>query len=101
VLAQSHPFGAGSRFLRSLCSAQSRKRVPGFETNTKFKIQIFKTKSTDLKDSKSRFGHLDFCHSILPFDFAQGGESFGITQDRELVERQVEPFRASDFEFRY
>ena len=33
------------------------------------------------------FGHCDFEHSDLPFDFAQGGEL-------------VEPFRASCFEFR-
>jgi hypothetical protein len=32
-------------------------------------------------------GHLDFGHSILPFDFAQGGEL-------------VEPFRVSDFVLR-
>jgi hypothetical protein len=28
----------------------------------------------------------------LPFDVAQGGESFGFAQDREPVERLVEPF---------
>jgi hypothetical protein len=28
----------------------------------------------------------------LPFDFAQGGESFDFAQDREPVERLVEPF---------
>jgi hypothetical protein len=28
----------------------------------------------------------------LPFDVAQGGESFGFAQDREPVERPVEPF---------
>jgi len=28
----------------------------------------------------------------LPFDFAQGGESFDVAQDREPVERPVEPF---------
>jgi len=32
-------------------------------------------------------GHLD-----LPFDFAQGGESFDVAQNREPVERLVEPF---------
>ena len=30
----------------------------------------------------------------LPFDLAQGGESFDFAQDRESVERLVEPFRA-------
>jgi len=29
---------------------------------------------------------------ILPFDWAQGGESFDSAQDREPVERLVEPF---------
>ena len=29
---------------------------------------------------------------ILPFDLAQGGESFDFDQDREPVERFVEPF---------
>jgi hypothetical protein len=28
----------------------------------------------------------------LPFDVAQGGESFDFAQDREPVERPVEPF---------
>ena len=28
----------------------------------------------------------------LAFDVAQGGESFDFAQDRELVERPVEPF---------
>jgi hypothetical protein len=31
-------------------------------------------------------------HWILPFDLAQGGESFDFAQDREPVERLVEPF---------
>ena len=35
----------------------------------------------------SNFGHCD-----LPFDLAQGGESFDSAQDREPVERLVEPF---------
>ncbi len=33
-----------------------------------------------------------FGHWILPFDVAQGGESFDFAQDREPVERLVEPF---------
>ena len=28
----------------------------------------------------------------LPFDVAQGGQSFDVAQDREPVERPVEPF---------
>jgi hypothetical protein len=35
---------------------------------------------------------LDFGHWCLPFDLAQGGESFDFAQDREPVERLVEPF---------
>jgi len=29
----------------------------------------------------------------LPFDVAQGGESFDVTQDPEVLEGPVEPFR--------
>jgi hypothetical protein len=44
---------------------------------------------------------LNFGHCDLPFDWAQGGESFDLAQDREpvenpefveVVERPVEPF---------
>jgi len=34
-----------------------------------------------------RIGHCD-----LPFDLAQGGESFDFAQDRQPVERLVDPF---------
>jgi hypothetical protein len=34
---------------------------------------------------------LTILFSGFPFDFAQGGESFDLAQDRELVERPVEP----------
>ena len=34
----------------------------------------------------------NFGHCYLPFDLAQGGESFDSAQDREPVERLVEPF---------
>ena len=37
-------------------------------------------------------GILNFGHCGLPFDMAQGGESFDSAQDREPVERLVEPF---------
>ncbi len=50
--------------------------------------------------AQTGFGHLDFGPSILPFDLAQGGESFDSAQDRELVERLVEPFRVSNFVLR-
>ena len=43
----------------------------------------------------SPLGHLDFDHLNSPFDLAQGGESFDLAQDREPVERLVEPFRIS------
>ena len=42
-----------------------------------------------------RFEHYNFGDSNLPFDLAQGGESFDFAQDREPVERLVEPFRIS------
>jgi hypothetical protein len=42
--------------------------------------------------TKNRFGISNFGHCDLPFDLAQGGESFDIAQDRESVERLVEPF---------
>ena len=35
-------------------------------------------------------------HCYLPFDLAQGGESFDFAQDREPVERLVEPFDICD-----
>jgi hypothetical protein len=38
------------------------------------------------------FGSLKIGIWILPFDLAQGGESFDFAQDREPVERLVEPF---------
>ena len=43
-----------------------------------------------------RFGYLNFGHCNLPFDLAQGGESFDFAQDREPVERLVEPFDIGD-----
>ena len=46
------------------------------------------------------FGHLDFGNSNLPFDLAQGGESFDAAQNREPVERLVEPFRISNLVLR-
>jgi hypothetical protein len=42
---------------------------------------------------------LNFGHCDLPFDVAQGGESFDVAQDREPVERLVEPFVICDLEF--
>jgi len=50
----------------------------------------------NLKDLFPLFGILNFGHCDLPFDLAQvaqgGGESFDLAQDREPVERLVEPF---------
>jgi len=45
------------------------------------------------------FGILNFGHCDLPFDLAQGGESFDSAQDREPVERLVEPFGFCDLLF--
>jgi len=61
---------------------------------------MFKTRDEGLTSCFPGFGHLDFGNSDLPFDLAQGGESFDFAQDREPVERLVEPFRASNFGFR-
>ena len=45
------------------------------------------------KIKRQLFGILDFGHCDLTFDLAQGvGESFDFAQDREPVERLVEPF---------
>jgi hypothetical protein len=46
----------------------------------------------------NRLERLVLCFLDLSFDFAQDGESFDPAQDRELVERLVEPF--SNFGFR-
>jgi hypothetical protein len=43
--------------------------------------------------------HISYPHLDLPFDLAQGGDSFDSAQDREPVERLVEPFCASCFGF--
>jgi hypothetical protein len=40
---------------------------------------------------------LNFGFRDLPFELAQGGESFDSAQDREPVERLVEPFGISNF----
>jgi hypothetical protein len=53
------------------------------------------TRTLEVGSAQRGFGHLDFGYLILPFDLAQGGESFDFAQDREPVERQVEPFRVS------
>jgi hypothetical protein len=45
------------------------------------------------------FEILNFGHCDLPFDLAQGGESFDFAQDREPVERLVEPFDICDLQF--
>jgi len=42
---------------------------------------------------------LNFGYCDLPFDLAQGGGSFDFAQDREPVERLVEPFDICDLLF--
>jgi hypothetical protein len=49
--------------------------------------------------TQDRFGIWNFGHCDLPFDLAQGGESFDFAQDREPVERLVEPFDICDLLF--
>ena len=58
---------------------------------------MFKTKSINLQFVS--FGHSDIGNLTLPFGFAQGGESFDSAQDREPVERPVEPFGICDLLF--
>jgi hypothetical protein len=66
------------------------------------KIRMFKiqNKIGPTVSLTEHFGHLYLGYHGLPFDFAQGGESFDAAQDREPVERLVEPFRVSSFVFR-
>ena len=52
------------------------------------------TKTSKPEHDLHCFEHLKIMILDLPFDLAQGGESFDSAQDRELVERLVEPFRA-------
>jgi hypothetical protein len=63
-------------------------QIPNFkhQITNKSQIPISMTK-TQNRVRISNFGHCD-----LPFDLAQGGESFDSAQDREPVERLVEPF---------
>jgi hypothetical protein len=61
------------RFLISICN----------DSNSKFVSPFFKGGKGDF------FGIRIW---LLPFDWAQGGESFDFAQDREPVERLVEPF---------
>jgi hypothetical protein len=79
---------------------KSEIRISKSETNSKCKFSNDPNENLRTNFSLSRFGHLNFDHSDLPFDFAQGGESFDSAQDREPAERRVEPFRASDLGFR-
>jgi hypothetical protein len=59
------------------------------QITNKFQITIF--------NDQNRFRILNFGHCYLPFDLAQGGgESFDSAQDREPVERLVEPFDFCD-----
>jgi hypothetical protein len=52
----------------------------------------------EMYDQKPSLGnltsHISHHHWDLPFDLAQGGESFDFAQAREPGERPVEPFRA-------
>ena len=59
------------------------------------KIQITLTKELWVLFIWVCLGHWNIRYLNLPFDLAQGGESFDSAQDREPVERLVEPFRIS------
>ena len=69
--------------LQVLESMKSQTPSTKSQTNLKFQYQMTKTGLV----RRRRIGH---CY--LPFDLAQGGESFDFAQDREPVERLVEPF---------
>jgi hypothetical protein len=78
---------------QSAAPTKHEARNPKFETNFKFKCPMTKKRPF-------RFEDLNFGHWALPFDVAQGGESFDLAQDPEGLEGLVEPFRVSCFGFR-
>ena len=60
------------------------------QNTNKFQMTISNSQirsNTNCLVRRRRIGHCD-----LPFDLAQGGESFDSAQHREPVERLVEPF---------
>jgi len=63
----------------------------------KFQIKISKSQTKSKANCLVRRRRIDHCD--LPFDLAQGGESFDFAQDREPVERLVEPFGICYFLF--
>jgi hypothetical protein len=56
----------------------------------KFQITISKSQIRSNANCLVRLRRIDHCD--LPFGLDQGGESFDFAQDREPVERLVEPF---------
>jgi hypothetical protein len=66
-------------------------------SNSKHQITI--KSQISISYDQNRFGILNFGHCDLPFDLAQGGESFDSAQDREPAERLVEPFGICDLLF--
>ena len=71
----------------------TKSQTPNTKLQTNLKLQYSMTKTGLVR--RRRIGHCD-----LPFDLAQGGESFDLAQDREPVERHVkrlgEPFDILD-----
>ncbi len=63
----------------------------------KFQITISKSQIRSKANCLVRLRRIGRCD--LPFDLAQGGESFDSAQDREPVERLVEPFGICDLLF--
>jgi hypothetical protein len=76
----------------SKSEARNPKQILIFECS---KQRVINWVSSRLRRS---FGHWDSGHLVLPFDLAQGGGSFDLTQDREALERPLQPFRNSDFD---
>jgi len=67
-----------------------RHPVPGFSPRSWNRNRYDSRSDTDKR--WFLFWSLDIGIWDLPFDVAQGGESFDFAQDREPVERPVEPF---------
>jgi hypothetical protein len=89
------PAGRDFRFAATSCgelNPNPDKAAYGSERNNKLQATNYNIQISN-KIKSQLFGILKFGHCDLPFDLAQGGgESFDSAQDREPVERLVEPF---------
>jgi len=74
-------------------------QIRSTKSEARNKMKLRKLQFSKREAWASGFGHLNFDHCSLPFGVAQGGESFDVTQDPEVLEGLVEPFRISKFGF--